>query len=219
MIRILTLAFLVLLASNAKADVVLTFDSDLEGLSKQGDGNDVSWSSENGGSVLFNANGGWAGNMAQLNIQDNAAMWAELQSAVVNGGTLSFDIIVNEADVDYSSAPTWFETVSIFNSNGGWDQEINAYGLGSGDWPLSGGQFTGTTEIAILPGSATSDGNLQTDVTGFWTHLHLGLNNDGGAINEATVYLDNLRISAVPEPGSACILGVLVVGIALRRRR
>ena len=148
-----------LLFSTTQAAVTLTFDSDTEGF--VADTASVAWSSYNGGSLAVSAAGGWAGNGVKLDIPNNAALWAELQAAVANGGTISYDVLIEPADVTTSGSPVWFETVQIANSGGtgGWDQEIIAYGLGAESWPLNT-PVTATITSDILFGAPSGDGEL-----------------------------------------------------------
>ena len=70
----------------APAAVTLSFDSDLEGFTIQGDVTALEWSAVNGGTMRMEDVGGWGGNGAQLSVNSNAAMWAELQLAVMCAG-------------------------------------------------------------------------------------------------------------------------------------
>ena len=63
--------------------------------------------------------------------------------------------------------------------------------------------------------------NLQYDLSGGWAQLYLGLNNDGANVVNATVYFDNLTLTAVPEPAAATLALGMLGGLMLftRRRR
>lgn len=204
----------------APAAVTLSFDSDLEGFTLQGDVTALEWSAVNGGSMRMEDAGGWGGNGAQLEITSNAAMWAELQLAVINGGTISYDFTVVNSDQEYTAPPNWFETVLIGNSGGtgGWDQEVINSGIGGGSWPVDG---TFNVSIPIQPtagGSVGADGEFFVDLADRWANIHMGLNNEGASMSKAVVYFDNITISAVPEP-STLLLGGLSLAALLRRRR
>ncbi len=81
-----------LIFSTAPAAVTLTFDADTEGFVS--DLATAAWSDYNGGSLAISASGGWSGNGVKLDIPSNPELWAELQSAVANGGTISYDVFI-----------------------------------------------------------------------------------------------------------------------------
>lgn len=204
----------------APASVTLSFDSDLEGFTLQGDVTALAWSAVNGGTMRMEDAGGWGGNGAQLSVNSNAAMWAELQLAVINGGTISYDFTVVNSDQEYTAPPNWFETVLIGNSGGtgGWYQNIINSGIGGGSWPVD---QTFNVSIPIQPtagGIVGDDGEFFVDLAGGWANIHMGLNNEGASMSKAVVYFDNITISAVPEP-STLLLGGLSLAALLRRRR
>jgi hypothetical protein len=193
------------------AQVTLTFDTDLQGFTQGGDATLVEWSAENGGSMLVSAAGGWAGNCASLEMPTNAAFFDEMKLAETNGGTLSFDVIVRDANVDIpADPPGWFEMVIIANSAAGWDQSVKGLGIGGGDWPLDPAERIANVSIPVFGESAAvDDGNYTIDTSGGWGNVHLGLNNDGNDLanggdttgvntepGSITVYIDNLTIEA-----------------------
>lgn len=208
-----------MLGAIAHADVTFTFDSDLEGWEQQANATNVAWSSVNGGSMAITANGGWAGQATQLSLGPGTPVWDELVSAAANGGSISYDVIIQDGDQTYTMNPTWFETVAIMNSAGGWDQDVIAHGLADTDWPLTS-TFTTTATLPIdAAAGAADDGNKFYDLSGNWGQLTLGLNNDGAAVQSATVYIDNVTITAVPEPALNASILLGLVALARRRRR
>lgn len=223
------LALLILLfASPAFADVVLTFDSDVEDFAYNSGGGTVAWADVGGeGMLCLQSDGGWEGSLAKLDTAflSSNGMSAEIDLALMNGGTISFDVLVQEADQTYSAAPGWFEVTTITQGQtSGWDQEVHGIGLGAGQWPLSGGSHTSSVSMDILPGAATDDNPAaaQYDAADAWRNIYIGLNNDGTNVSNAVVYIDNLSVvafDAVPEPTSLAAL-MLVGGLfGLRRRR
>lgn len=207
----------------APAAVTLSFDteSDLEGFTIAGDVTALAWSAVSGGTMRMEDTGGWGGNGAQFSVNSNPAMWAELQLAVIHGGTISYDFTVINADQTYSSPPNWFETVIVGNSGAtpGWDQNTMKSGIDAASWPVDD---TFSVSLPIQPtagGSVGNDGEFFVDLAGGWANIHMGMNSGEGAdITQSVVYFDNITISAVPEP-STLLLGALSLAALLRRRR
>ncbi|QEG23921.1 PEP-CTERM sorting domain-containing protein [Mariniblastus fucicola] len=212
----------------ASADVVLTFDSDTEGFAVTGTttGAVVSHAIVGGeGMLKLEAPAGWAGDMAKLDASNwSSALFDEVTAAAVNGGTISYDVLILESDQTYTTAPQWFETTHITQGEfAGYDSDTVRYGLNSGSWPLAGGQFA-TTVVAPITTTApgADDVSGYFDVTDTWRNFHFGLNNDSGNLTgNAVVYFDNLTFSAnaVPEPSTLAILGAFgLIGMVRRRR-
>lgn len=228
------LALLILLfASPAFADVVMTFDSDTEGAEYNNGTGTVTWANVDTdgdgtgdeGMLCLQSDGGWEGSLMKLDGFDlgTSGANAEIDAALANGGTITFDVFVLEADQTYSAAPGWFELVAVPQGEiSGWDQEVLGIGLGAAQWPLTGGSYSTDVIMNILPGAATGDGDAQYDATDAWRNFHIGLNNDGANMTNAVVYIDNLTFAAfdaVPEPSS--MAAILLVGglFGIRRRR
>ena len=115
----------------APAEVLLTFDEGLEGFQLGGDaGGDAEKmvrSDFNGGSLALSFDTGWKAATAKLDLRANPALLAELELALANGGTLSYDLYVNSDEIT-GTAPQWFEPVYIGNSDGVWDQSLQING-------------------------------------------------------------------------------------------
>lgn len=226
----LTASLLAALALSSQAAVTLTFDSDLEGFEAQEHATTLVHSTVNGGSMQLTANGGWAGNSSKVNLRANAAVWDEVQRAAANGGILGFDVTVVGSEQQLTASPAWFELVVIGNSTnagaggtGGWDQNVVGIGIGSASWPLDPDSQTINVSLPIGTTPAiANDGSVWLDTVGSgWTELHLGVNSEAAGLTEATIYIDNVSVSAnaVPEPTSALLVGLGGLGLLARRRR
>ncbi len=207
----------------AGAAVTLTFDSTTDGFTAGLNATSVAWNAYHGGSLAVTVESGFKSLSAYLDIQANAALLAELNSALVNGGTVSYTIYLEQADITGSN-PDWFETIYIGNSSAGWDQH---FGPAAGQAGLYGGSFPLTSTFSfdvshpILNAPAASDMNAQFALGSPWNQIFIGVNSGSieGGYTGAKIYVDNFTISAVPEPAAAS-LGLLgIVGLAIRRRR
>lgn len=208
---------------SSHAEVTLTFDDDLQGFvaTEEAYVTSVEHSDINGGSMAISASGGWAGNSVQFGMADegNEAFFDEVKLAETNGGTLSFDLIVRDADVVIPvDGPGWFEVIVIGNSAGGWDQNTVGFGVGSGSWPLDPDEQEFQISIPVVGGDAAEDGSLNINTADGWANLQLGLNNqsnDGTGTNgvstepgSVTLYIDNITITAKDEPTPPPSLGI-----------
>lgn len=194
-------------ATTLQAQVTLTFDTDLQGFTKN-DATTLEWSNVNGGSMAIKGNGGWTGNGTQFSMQENPAFFDEMRLAETNGGTLTFDIIVRGSEIVMpANPPGWFQVVVIANTGGGWDQTIKDFGLGAGQWPLNPDERVFKISLPVIQGSADgNDGNVTLNTSAGWGNLHFGINtqsNDGTgtagvstAPNSAAIYIDNVTIKA-----------------------
>ncbi|MGC6426014.1 MAG: hypothetical protein ACON5H_03340 [Akkermansiaceae bacterium] len=215
------LFFLLATSGFSLAAETLTFDSDLEGFGANADSTSVEWSPDHGGSLKATVKSGWAGNSLKLGLR-GSSLWPDLQQAALNGGSLSFDFIVDTADqasslADGSTGPNWLQPVVIGNSTnadnggtGGWDQTVvNQANIPGGTWPL-------TPAVQVIPvvvpiqveatGSVSNDGELylatldpdpDVEDNPYWVELVLGLNGQGAAFSADPVfYIDNLTVTA-----------------------
>lgn len=222
--KLLVVLTIICLHPLAGAAVSLTFNSTTNGFIARPDATSVAWNSYHGGSLAVTVPTGWKPQSAYLDIQANAALLAELNSALVNGGTVSYTIYLEQADISGSNPP-WFETMYIGNSSAGWDQQ---FGQTQGQatilldaYPLPS-TFSFNVSYPILNAPAVGDTNAQFALGSPWNQINIGVNS-GGAVGYtgAKFYVDNFTISAnaVPEP-AAVSLGLLgLFGLAVRRRR
>ena len=219
----------------AASAVILTFDADLEGAVAQDDAVSLAHSPFSGGTMALTVDGGWAGNSIQVPLLANPAIAPVLQNAALNGGSLSFDLLIDttasEGSLVGATGPGWLQPVVIANSTnagaggvGGWDQNImgsDNLAAGSIPWPTVNGVESISVSLPIIPtagGVVADDGQLLFDTTG-WSELHMGINSEGAAFSGPfTVYIDNLEITSIPEPSTALLALVGMMGIFRRRR-
>jgi hypothetical protein len=213
----------------ADAAVSLTFNTSTEGFSAvswNAANGSPSWSSRYGGSLAIQTTiGGWSNPVAVLSLTSTPALQAEYAAALINGGTITFDYIVAGADV-LGSAPGWFELVAIANTDsasplGGYDQ--NVLGGAAGYYgAIPAGPTTKSITLGIAPGPPASDnGILNFGTASGWNEIMFGFNNESGKVTGATIFLDNLTVTAntVPEPSNVVLLGMAALGAVRTRRR
>ena len=196
--RLLFGAFLVSTAVS-KADVTLTFDTGTQGIVAGGDATSVVWDSV-GKRLEINTTGGWRpqGAYLDLNSADSSivALKTEFSQALVNGGTLTYDIVVETTSVTGGN-PGWFESMYIGNSSAGWDQtygggkdQITAYGA----FPLAAPILHTVNYTIEAASSVASDTIAQFGPSSGWYQIYFGLNSAGGTTIK--YYIDNIKIAA-----------------------
>jgi hypothetical protein len=232
----------VLMAASPAA-VTFTFDTDNQGIGP------VSWNSANGGAAWSANHGGslaitftksgWSNPLATLGMTSTPALSTEFNNARQYGGTLTFDFIVSQADlIGYSSAtpPGWFELVVVGNgaesatgANDGWDQNVigGATGYYGG---IPAGPTTKSVSLTLAGGPPAGNNTVSFQPSSPWGELIFGINSQEWA-NEpvntirtftgATIYIDNLSISAnpVPEPGAGGLAMLAAGSLMMGRRR
>ncbi len=218
------------LAASASASVTLTFDTDLQGFVPSGFGNatntSVTWSSDNGGSMLISNNRltnkfSWVTKYFTNSGQSGAqlAIYNELVAARLNGGTISYDVTIplNAVTVGAGTPPS-FAQVNFFadNQNGVFDQEYNVPGV---PVPvIAATTVTYTLNIQTAGGTYNNDDDqayfLNSNPNG---NLQFGLGSNFDNADGFSYYVDNFKVSAVPEPACAALLGL--AGLLLVRRK
>lgn len=212
---------------SAMAAVTLTFEADLQGFQFANFGG-----TNNNSSVTWDANGGngrmkvtntntvsnfawivkYFTNAGQTGIK--LAVYNELTLAMVNGGTISYDVTYQTADGFTGGTPSFRQTNFMAdNQNGSFDQEFNAPGsitipstvTYSMTIQTTGTKVNDDDKVYLLGGT----GNLQF---GFGSSY-----SNNTSTTSVTYYVDNFKITAVPEPSAWLIAGL--GGVFLLRRR
>jgi hypothetical protein len=195
---------LLLTTLTLNAQVALTFDDGLQGVVAGGDATSLVWDSV-GKRLEINTVGGWKQSCAflDLNSADPAIvpLRAELGLALTNGGTLSYEIIVETTSVTSIDPlnpvnPGWFETMYIGNSSAGWDQ---TYGPGKGQivnpaFPLTQPILNTVSYTIEAASSVASDMIAQFGAASGWYQINFGLNSQSGT--NVKYYIDNIKIDA-----------------------
>lgn len=214
----------------AWGSVTLSFDSDTSGftnVSWNTSNGSVAWSPLHGGSLAITiTTSGWTNPVAMLNMTGNPALQSVFSEALANGGTMSFDFIIRQEDVaGYNPAipPDWFELVVVGNTDtsvgGGWDQNVVGGAAGYyGGIPL--GFTTKSITLGLAAGPPAENNGIVTFGNGSsWNELMIGINSQSGSYTGATFYIDNVTFSAIPEPSSLSLVGILWVGALAFRRK
>jgi hypothetical protein len=217
---------------HADAAVTLSFDSTSDGFGSVSwnlANGSPSWSPNYGGSLRLQTNlSGWTNPVAILNMTSTPALQTEYQNALAYGGSVTFDFIVSQADIAGYSAttpPGWFELFAVANTDGsvggGYDQNVlgGAPGFYGG---VPAGPTTKSITLGIVNSAPVVNNNVLNYVPGSgWNELMFGLNSEIGTFTGATVYIDNLTITAnpAPEPSSTVFLGAVALAGLSRRRR
>lgn len=197
---LVTAAALAGLSAAQAADLVYTFDSDLQG-----------WSVLDGGTPAWIATGGQAGGYLQITDVTGGDLMAVLPAAGLGnwsaylGGSISFD--ARNVNGDSPDWPT-FGLITMTSTAGTLSLDIAAAGQppADGQWHHFSVPLTVAVWGANLP-------NVLANLNG----LTIGGEFHNG-ISEV-VGFDNIQVSAVPEPGASALWMAGLTGLALLMRR
>jgi hypothetical protein len=159
-------------------------------------------------------------NMSVSNSINDTSEWT---SFTVGGGQNPF---VNNAGVGFSS---------LFRDSGGTQQFTNGADLGGAPYSNPGPSFTDGQLITFVLSDATGSGSafsasngandiVKMYVNGSLTNTFTGLDLDATDqyisfhANSTVANIDNLSITAIPEPGAALLGGIGMLALLHRRR-
>jgi PEP-CTERM motif len=180
-------------------------------------GTPLTVSSIGGNNYIFAPVGGFqVANVASGYTGTPAAFNAALQAALINpsGYDLSYNWSVNTANI---TGATFLQVGFFLNAGSGYYQQ--SYGSPNqvqlnGTQLASGQVISGSVSVNLLTAYPTTDANAGTET--FW-RLGVIANGDGTGNG---VYLNDISISPVPEPGTLSLCGLgLAAGAAFLRRR
>jgi len=197
-------------AAAAHADLFYSFETGLEGFTK-GSVSATGPASQGSASLKAGATvGGW-----QWTIQkdfNGPGEQAEISSLAGLGtnAVLKFDIIVDHATSFPAGSNTWYQVNLAANSPGtlGWSQIADIFAPDGWHDQTSSGALTKTFTYSFP--------QLGWEPNEGWYQLHVGANSDASV--PVGFYLDNVRLTIIPEPtvtGLALLGGLIVL---LRRR-
>ena len=162
-----------------------------------------------------------------VNSSNNPDVYNAIKSAATNGGSLDYTIrfdpsliVVPGAQPTFIGVNTFYQTGDVANN---FIQNYNVPILGSADFPVTTEQTLpvsfpiGAWSDPTVPGNGTGTAWFNPD--GGWFKVGFGLNFDNAS--SVGFYLDNVAVTAVPEPGSLGLLaaGAGLVAAAGRRRQ
>ena len=183
------------------AGVYMPFDSDT-GDFVVSNGTITHTAAEGDGAVRFVNVDGHRSNVASIRVVNNAVFLAELEQAVANTGTLSFDVTILAADYDPTDAPDPFALLLSANTS------VDGYGTAVVVDP--GFDFANLQAESAQTRRVTVDlavFNSFTDIpNSTWVNVHFGSKVEAGLIGNGNVagdvvtyYIDNISIDAVPR--------------------
>lgn len=213
--RPILVALGLLAVTSAQAELLYTFNSDLEGFQN------VSWQS---GPV------GWAGgaSVRQTHVAGDwqmliskefsyeagggaANQQLEMQTLANQGGRLSFDVMIDGGSFP-AGAQTWFQFHVVGNSDGaaGWTQKEDLF------TPAGWHNADDSTLITLHIDQPFSYFGWEAGDS--WFQLYTGSNSDPAV--PVNFYLDNVRAyAAVPEPSTLALVGLSSAALWHARRR
>lgn len=169
----------------------------------------------------------------------NLVSTPELRNAFINATSVSYDLTIlgNQLNGGASTGFNGFAQSNemAINANMANTFSQRSFSTGSGDsdslglgaqWSGTDGTRTITYNLSKFTVTDPTSGNPETyqqfvaahpEVTDvrFWFVTQFGAGNAGATGN---FYIDNVRLTGVPEPASTSLLGLSVLGLLMRRR-
>ncbi|MFZ0827689.1 MAG: PEP-CTERM sorting domain-containing protein [Verrucomicrobiia bacterium] len=199
----------VALIPSAQADLSFNFDTDLSGFTGP-----VAWTAGpagwSGGAALQAtfATPGWTGLTITKDFDWASGEQTAMQEMLATGnGMASFDVLVDNSSFTPAMSD-WFEIDVAGNSESGWTQSALTLVTGwhtAGDTALYATHIDMTfAQLGWVPGTST------------WFQINFGANSGTSPVN---FYVDNLAITAVPEPAFFALAGLSAAALLIIRRR
>lgn len=193
---------LALLASTANADLAYTFDTDTQGFGLV----DAAT-----GTLTHEA----AGHLRVADADGSTNVLLQLPGSALTGGWMAYDggTFSFDARLESSISSYWpeFGTVTLVSSLGSASVDLAADGEPGLGWKTYSIRLTDTAWGLSPTHFDAILANLQ--------QVSISLEAGTGPIE--VLHIDNVRVSAVPEPttGALALIGLAGVGVLLRRRR
>jgi hypothetical protein len=161
-----------------------------------------------------------------VDANNNPDVYNAIKTAATNGGSLDYTVRFDPSLIVVpGSQPTFIGVNSFYQSGVATNNFIQNYNLpilGSADFPLTSAQtFNMSLPIAAwtdptVPGNGS--GSAYFEPAGTWYKVGFGLNFDNAS--SAGFYLENMGVTAVPEPASLALSAAALAALAgLRLRR
>jgi hypothetical protein len=162
-----------------------------------------------------------------VNSGTEPSVYNAIKDAAANGGSLNYRIRFDPSLITATTQPTFIGVNSFYQTGdvaNNFIQNYNTPVLGSDAFPLTGERLFDISlpiqpwTTPTVPGNGT--GNAWFEPSGGWFKVGFGLNFDNAT--SVGFYLDNMSITAVPEPSSLAGVGLMATAAAtaaLRRRR
>jgi len=217
---LVALGFLVA-TSAANAQLLYDFETDIADVSNGANGGfpnttvahsiGVGNTSGNGALQATKDDGGGFAWVAIIQTINNDPVRDAIQAAYANPALWQFEFDVS---VDPSTMPQWNSfvngVVTVNSETDGFNQTPTE------PWLFDGSQSPPATTTAVVPLTDVHGGNVPG---GGWLELWFSANGDWGT-DPGSIYIDNIRLTAIPEPASASLLALAIVPlIGWRRRR
>ncbi|MCU0962604.1 MAG: PEP-CTERM sorting domain-containing protein [Pirellulaceae bacterium] len=215
-IRLTVSMFFLAAATVARADLVYTFNADVEGFQNVSwqNSNPVGWPDLPGSIMHTHTAGGWQVQLTKefsWGVGGGSENQQLAMQALANDPTarLKLDVMVDGTSFP-TGQQTWYQFILVGNSDGstGWTQNqlIDSW-QNAGQSDLRKWHFDlSFADLGFQPGDT-------------WFQIFSGSNSDGAV--PVNFYLDNVVVYApVPEPASLALVGLgAATGLLLLRRR
>jgi hypothetical protein len=200
---------MIALIPSARADISLNFDTDLSGFTGPAawTAGPAGWSGGPSLQATFAAPG-WTGLSVTKDFDWASGEQPAMQQMLAAGnGQVSFDVLFDNSSFT-SGVSDWIDVEVAGNSENGWTQtplSLVSTWHNAGDTTLYDTHVVMTfAQLGWVPGTST------------WFQINFGANSGASPLD---FYIDNLTVSAVPEPSTFALAGFGVAALLAMRRR